>query len=182
MPLLLIQWVTLRINHWFTTQAVTDIAIAPPNLGQVFVDIELGQRWEPVLSPGMLMDFGSTWPQPSPILPPALPTPAPSPAVPRRVPPPVNPLPNQMVTNDAFKEDIFGEFKARNIGHAALRNRITVRPLLSPFSSTGGEMCLSWHIKGICNVRCARADDHRTHTVAQDQSLVDWCVAHYNAA
>jgi hypothetical protein len=178
MPLLVIHWIMLRTDHWFRSQAVSDVAIPAPNLGELFTDIELGKHWEPALPPSLLVNFQR----------PTRPNPPPS-----QVPPPSsqqgggepsghpggNPLPNRMVQNENYKTELFGTFKEMQVNHAALRNRITVRPPASPHSVSGGEMCLSFHIKGMCNARCGRADDHKSHTDAQDQLLVDWCNVHY---
>jgi hypothetical protein len=179
MPLLVIHWIMLRTDHWFRSQAVSDIAIPAPNLGELFTDIELGKHWEPALPPSLLVHFQR--PQ------------RPNPPAPQASPPPTqqgggepsghpggNPIPNRMVQNENYKTALFGVFKDLQVNHASLRNRITVRPPLSPHSTSGGEMCLSFHIKGMCNARCGRADDHKLHTDAQDQLLVDWCTAHYS--
>ena len=194
MPILLIQWITLRIDNWFRNQAVIDMPVSVPNFGELFTDIELARHWEPRLSSQVLSEY----------LPPALPRPVP--ALPRPAPPrpalalppsssgggattggspagggtpaPSNPIPNTVVRNTNFKA-MFDTFRQMNVNHSSLRNRITVRPPPSPHSTTGGEMCLSYHIKAMCNLRCSRADDHNTHTDSQDQKLVEWCTAHY---
>ena len=180
MPLLVIHWIMLRTDHWFRSQAVSDIAIPPPNLGELFTDIELGKHWEPALPASLLINFKRP--------------PCPSPATPQTPSPPSsqqgggepsghpggNPVPNRVVQNETYKTSLFGTFKEMQVNHAALRRRITIRPPPSPHSSSGGEMCLSFHIKGMCNARCGRAEDHKTHTDDQDQLLVAWCNSHYS--
>jgi hypothetical protein len=51
-----------------------------------------------------------------------------------------------------------------------------------PTNSNGVEMCLSYHIKGMCNTICARNGDHREHTAAEDQAILRWCETHYKPA
>ena len=186
MPILVIQWITLRIDWWFRAQAVTDVAIPPPNLGELFTNMELGAHWEPVLSPTILSEFG-----PAPVMHHNFPLPAPAPE-PRQAPPPpsgtpsgessgaANPIPNRMTTNQEYKEDLFGVYKAMNLSHQRLRNSCAVRPPISPHSQTGGEMCLSWNVKGVCNLCCGRAYDHKPHTEANNQALLQWCQTHYH--
>ena len=179
MPLLTIHWIMLRTDHWFRTQAVSDIAIPPPNLGELFTDIELGKHWEPTLPTSLLMTFQG------PVRP--VPIPRPQSAPPTQQGggepsghPSGNPIPNRIVHNENYKTAMFNTFKEMQVNHTALRNRITIRPPPSPHSTNGGEMCLSYHIKGMCNARCGRAEDHKSHTDAQDQPLVAWCNAHYS--
>ena len=193
MPILIVHWIMLRTDHWFRTQGVSDVAIPPPNFGELFTDIDLGKHWEPVLPAELLSNFRPPQnPTPIPrrnpaIIPPApTPTPTPAPTQQGGGEPSSgqgqdrNPLPNRMVTNPDYKETLFLRFKQMNINHAALRNRVSSRPPPSPHG-TNGEMCLSYHIKGICNCRCGRAEDHLPHTDDQDQILVEWCNAHYSA-
>ena len=47
MPILIIHWIMLQTDHWFRSQGVSDIVIPPPNLGELFTDIDLGKHWEP---------------------------------------------------------------------------------------------------------------------------------------
>ena len=193
MPILIVHWIMLRTDHWFRSQGVSDIAIPPPNFGELFTDIDLGKHWEPVLPTDLIAHMRPP-PAQNPILPrsqPRVPTPSPAPTpTPTQQgggeptggqPTDRNPLPNRMVMNPAYKENLFLQFKQLNINHAALRNRVSTRPPASPHG-TRGEMCLSYHVKGICNCRCGRAEDHQPHTEEQDQLLLDWCTAHYRAA
>jgi hypothetical protein len=48
-----------------------------------------------------------------------------------------------------------------------------------PNNSNGVEMCMSYHLKGMCNTNCSRRGDHRDHTPAEDQALLGWCQQHY---
>jgi hypothetical protein len=43
-------------------------------------------------------------------------------------------------------------------------------------------MCISFHIKGVCNNRCGSSVDHKPHTKQQDDELEKWCHAHYHRA
>ena len=38
------------------------------------------------------------------------------------------------------------------------------------------DMCVSYHVKGICNTRCGRKADHRAHNATETKALLDWCV------
>ena len=177
MPILIIQWITLRVDWWFKAQGVSDLAVAPPNLGELFTNIELGSHWEPVLSPSILSEYTAPTPPAPPTMaaPPAAGRPAQAGEATEQTG-----LPNRMVTNEHYKEALFGTYKAMGLNHARLRNRCTVRPPPSSFSRTGGEMCLSFNIKGICNMRCGKAYDHREQSESDNQKLVTWCQEHYH--
>jgi hypothetical protein len=45
-----------------------------------------------------------------------------------------------------------------------------------PKNAQGVDMCVSYHVKGICNSRCGRKGDHRAHSEAETKSLLAWCV------
>ena len=177
MPLLIVHWIMLRTDHWFRTQAVSDVAIPPPNLGELFTDIELGKHWEPAL-PASLITTPQRPPRPAPTYQPS-PTPSQQGGGEPSGNPNGNSIPNRIVQNEEYKTELFGSFKEMQVNHSSLRNRVTVRPPPSPHGSSGGEMCLSFHIKGMCNARCGRAEDHQSHTDDQDQLLVSWCNTHY---
>jgi hypothetical protein len=49
-----------------------------------------------------------------------------------------------------------------------------------PKNAKGKEMCLSYHVKGICNFRCRRKADHRTHNATETQALLKWCKAAFD--
>jgi hypothetical protein len=44
-----------------------------------------------------------------------------------------------------------------------------------PKNAQGKDMCVSYHVKGICNSRCSRKMDHRTHNATETQALLGWC-------
>jgi hypothetical protein len=46
-------------------------------------------------------------------------------------------------------------------------------------NSNGVEMCMSYHLKGMCNTNCLHWGDHHNHTPAEDQALLGWCQQHY---
>ena len=156
---------------------VSDVAVPPPNLGELFTNIELGSHWEPVLSLSVLSEYTA----------PAAPA-RPSIGAPQGAGRGSQTgentdqagLPNRMVTNENYKEALFGTYKVMGLNHARLRNSCTVRPHPPSFSRTGGEMFLPFNIKGICNMRCGKAYDHREHSDSDNKKLVAWCQEHYH--
>jgi hypothetical protein len=82
----------------------------------------------------------------------------------QRKPTPINP---------SFQRFVDMNLRVRDVMvRAGAANRV-------PTNSNGIEMCLSYHIKGMCNTNCARNGDHKEHTAAEDQAILRWCEAHY---
>ena len=85
---------------------------------------------------------------------------------------------NTICRNLNYRQQLFQRFavlvcRVRDIVTAA-----PVPPPMSPHDNTC-QMCVSYHVKGMCNDRCGRSVDHAAHTPAQDNLLLEWCTAHY---
>ena len=110
-------------------------------------------------------------------------TPVPS-IVPTASPPtaPRTPTDDATASNPHFLEATFGKYrKLTNVKARAIRRKITdgVLPAL-PLSKVDQQpLCLAWHTKGQCNVRCPRAADHVAYTLGELGNLVAWCASHY---
>ena len=186
MPLLIIQWLTLRIDAWYRDQAVSDEVVPAPNFGLLFRQIDYREQWEPYLHPTLLQEYQHQTPGQQLLG-----------AQGRNggnedngqrgnraggtTQVDTNEPPNQVVRNPNYKVALFGRFRAMNINHRQLRQAPHyTTPPISPFSTTNGEMCISYHAKGLCNQRCSRAYDHQPHTDEQDQALVTWMEANYH--
>jgi hypothetical protein len=75
--------------------------------------------------------------------------------------------------NPAFQKFVDVNLRVRDVlQRAGPSNRV-------PNNSGGVEMCLSYHMKGVCNSNCARHLDHKEHQPAEDQSIVSWCERNY---
>jgi hypothetical protein len=46
-----------------------------------------------------------------------------------------------------------------------------------PKSDSGSDICVSYHVKGICNSNCGRKLDHKPHSEGETTRLVSWCAA-----
>ena len=83
--------------------------------------------------------------------------------------------------NEAFNEVLFGEYRSRPVRAKELREKIEKKelPKLPDSKHSTGQMCPAWHIRGMCNPACPRADDHQPYTVDEYTPLVEWCKANY---
>lgn len=46
-----------------------------------------------------------------------------------------------------------------------------------PKNDAGNDMCISYHVKGICNTGCGRQADHQAHKDGETARLASWCQA-----
>jgi len=49
-----------------------------------------------------------------------------------------------------------------------------------PNHPDGCPICLTYHIKGMCNTNCAQTHDHVAWTPAENQALLAWCHLHWS--
>ena len=85
---------------------------------------------------------------------------------------------NTICRNLNYRQEVFGRFAvlARRVREVLVA--APNPPPLSPHDNTC-QMCVAYHVKGMCNDRCGRSADHAVHTLAQDNLLLEWCTAHY---
>ena len=84
----------------------------------------------------------------------------------------------QTVRHPNYNAALFDKYCQMRLRHPQLLRKVSACPPASPHYASI-EMCLSFHVKGICNTCCSRAADHLLHTPEQDANLVNWCTKHY---
>ena len=172
-PALLVRWAQLRVSYWFQTQAHQNQMVAPPDFSELFKLIALNEEWSPHF-PSHYMQLAASY----------TPGVAPAERPPSAIPPPAAAPPpasdNSMIANIHYKGNLFDRFKAMNLKTREVLESANTRANPQPLSSDGTtRMCLSYHLKGLCNGRCGRRADHERHSDQQDQKLKEWANAHY---
>jgi hypothetical protein len=170
----------IDLSYWFEQQAHTPAARMPPKFEQVFDDIKQElTTWEPQMSLGFLKELkldGMQAPSPSG-------TPSGSlPVAPPVIPKGGTPADDATASNPHFLEATFGQYRRlTNVKTRAIRRKISDGALPAlPLSKVDQQpMCLAWHTKGQCNIRCPRAADHVQYTIGELGNLVAWCTTHY---
>jgi hypothetical protein len=189
-PTLAVRWVQLRVSLWFAQQAMVNVALNPPNFVELLNLIRLHAPWEPTFPAHYYNVRAPTMPtrvMPDPLtsatnittagtIAPASGHPHITPSGPtappsirergsvQRKPTPINP---------SFQRFVDMNLRVRDVMvRAGKDNRV-------PTNSNGVEICLSYHLKGMCNTNCARSGDHKEHSAAEDQAILRWCEAHY---
>jgi hypothetical protein len=75
--------------------------------------------------------------------------------------------------NPAFQKFVDMNLRVRDVlQRAGPTNRV-------PTNNDGTEMCLSYHMKGVCNSNCSRHQDHKEHQASEDNAMVNWCERNY---
>ena len=177
-PALAMRWVQLRTSLWFDQQASQNTNVAAPDFVELLTKIRLQEAWEPYIPQRYL---AGTQPDPAPppgaYLPPAQPQPPPPAGPPAPGPRTRGTLERKSSPmNQIFQPFADMSLRIRDVlQRAGTTNRV-------PPNATGTEMCLSYHIKGMCNTNCARRGDHRDHAPDEDQTLQQWCQQHYTSA
>jgi hypothetical protein len=171
----------IDLSYWFEQQAHTPAARAPPKFEQVFDDIKQElTTWEPQMSMVFLKELkldglGG-------LVPNAPPSASPYAAL---GDPKGGPLPaadDATASNPHFLEATFGKYRRlTSVKTRAIRRKITdgVLPALPVSKVDQQPMCLAWHTKGQCNVRCPRAADHVAYSIGELGGLATWCTSHY---
>ena len=92
----------------------------------------------------------------------------------------------QSIVRKSSNNTAFERFKNLNIPISTIWRRLRDNPNMTrPPASPGDsvvEMCLVFHIKGLCNTCCGRALNHVVHTKKQDAPLVIWYTECYTVA
>jgi hypothetical protein len=180
-PTKLLKRNSIELSHWFEAQAHTPAARPPPRFTQVFDDIKQELiTWEPQMSMAFLKELKlDTVGGEGGYVPNVPPTPSPT-GGPRK-PGPENES-DATASNPYFWEATFGVYRQRTaVKTRAVRRKIMDKALPAlPNSKVDQQpMCLAWHTKGQCNIRCPRVADHVSYTHAELGALAAWCAANY---
>jgi len=171
----------IDLSYWFEMQAHTPAIRTPPRFEQLFEDVKQElTTWEPQMAASFLrelkLDGLGTMQQ----VPNVTPTPTPRPAPDGG--PSKPPGDDATASNPYFWEATFGTYrKLTSVKTRAIRRKIVEKLLpVLPLSKVDGQpMCLAWHSKGQCNVRCPRAADHVAYTHSELGPLAAWCSVNY---
>jgi hypothetical protein len=189
-PTLAVRWVQLRISLWFAQQAMENAPLEVPNFAELLNNIRLHTPWEPTLPAHFYNTRAITTTQPGTTI---VQGPVGAITMTRVHPtagsgsgteaapilPPIKTrgtiVRKAMPINPAFQKFVDMNLRVRDVlQKAGPNNRV-------PNNNGGVEMCLSYHLKGVCNSNCSRHGDHREHQPSEDQAIIRWCDTHYKS-
>jgi hypothetical protein len=178
-PALVGRWLQLRTNLWLQAQSKSAAPITPPDFTALFDQMTLLERWEPRFPACYLeipgpRDNGLHAPMHPDITPTMLPPPATSET--GRGTAPKKP---STIRSNAYNE-VFQKFKALGIRTSPLRDHLKEHNIAIAKNSKLQELCLAWHVVGMCNTNCKRSSTHQPLSSEDTDALLAWCDAHYN--
>ncbi len=186
LPTMLCKKVAVAASNWFRSQSSTPAPHPCPNFCQVFDDIDNEAPWHPVMSPAFLAALNLTAIQTptrtstAPVIPPVV---TPPNAVTTTPPGATNVAdPGHRNNNVSFNTTLFGTYKDSGVPCRVVRAKIArgdAPALPNSKANAQMEMCLGWHVKGMCNSNCSRSADHIPYTATEYAPLVQWCTAHF---
>lgn len=173
-PAVIIRCIQLSFTWWVERQWWSNAPIPCPNFCEIFERIFTGQPWVPTFPSGYLtVPPAPTPPTMPPTAPPAAPAPAPGP------PAPTPGSGGERLMNPQC-DAAFDQYKAvpgvqaRDLykKYGAADNNT-----LPKCQADGREMCLSYHVKGMCNTSCHRGYDHNPQDPEDKPVLLSFCQA-----
>ena len=183
LPALIQRWSQLRWSYWLQCQQSSMANEPPPQWNELWRAIQLQTDWETPLPERYLAPVlpSSTAAVYQPLPTGALP-PVPVPSAPAATSTPAAARDTTTVELSASYDDIFLPYKetGQRIRDILKKAKEAGNPL--PKNAWGGDMCVSYHVKGVCNTNCGRKADHRPHNAADKKKLLDWCILAFPAA
>jgi hypothetical protein len=183
-PTLAVRWVQLRVSLWLAQQAMENAPLEVPNFAELLNLIRLHMPWEPSL-PSQYYNVRVNA-QAATLQPITLPTAAareatitmPKATVATTPAPPTIKTRGTIVRKTAPINPAFQKFLDMNLRVRDVLQRAGPSHRV-PNNNDGVEMCLSYHMKGVCNSNCSRHLDHKDHQPAEDIAIVNWCERNY---
>jgi hypothetical protein len=190
---LLVRWVQLELTYWIRHQATSNTPIVAPVLSVLFDNIARGKDWAPLfperylgndtptgaVAPTQILVTGSDQ---SSVMSGLTGTNPSGPGSPGTQSTENTPVEEKVQYNLDYQER-FQSYK--ELGHATrqVKAYCARQKIKMPYNATIKKpMCISFHVKGICNNRCGSNLDHAKHTKALDNDLEKWCKLNYRVA
>lgn len=168
---LVLRWCQLRISTWFAGQAKQPGPYPVPRFNELLSDILYKANWQPT----MPAKYALT--PPTPQVPATSAATANSDSTTTTVARAATATPARANTriNNANYDERFQEFKQLGLRLAKVRELAEAANKPVPKNARNTEHCLSYHIMGFCWEQCRRAEDHRTLSADESNTLHTWC-------
>jgi hypothetical protein len=192
LPALIQRWCQLRFSYWIERQWGSMNDLAAPDWSELWMHITLKTDWEsplpdrylaplnPGLPTGGSLNSGSTMSGLTGTTGSSTGT-GQTGTDTQQKPPPGKQTTSQVTGNVSEKCDpyieLFAPFRAtgKRVREVMRAANEAGHPI--PKSDNGSDMCISYHVKGICNTNCGRKSDHKPHNDGETTRLVSWCTA-----
>jgi hypothetical protein len=192
LPALIQRWCQLRFSYWLERQWNSMNDIAPPDWSELWMHITLKTDWESPLPERHLAPLASTLRNPpgsvgsgtstqmsaltgttTSSTASAAASPADAAAAPAT--PTASNFDSGVIAKNVPYLEVYAPFRA-----TGKRIRPVIKAAIEagnhlPKNARGTPMCVSYHVKGVCNSNCGRNSDHAPHSNDDTARLVAWC-------
>jgi hypothetical protein len=179
LPALIQRWCQLRFSYWLELQWNGMNNVAPPNWSELWMHITLKTDWESPLPERYLTPL-------APLIPAGVPsssssqmsalTGSTSSSTTSSAPPAASHVFSDGVVAKCVPYlEVYAPYRA-----TGQRVRLVIQSAAKaghslPVNDKNVNMCISYHVKGVCNTNCGRSSDHSPHSQDETNRLVDWC-------
>mmetsp|Transcript_6869 Transcript_6869/g.13921 ORF Transcript_6869/g.13921 Transcript_6869/m.13921 type:complete len:711 (+) Transcript_6869:32-2164(+) len=180
-PALVGRWVQLRTNLWLQAQARTNEPLPVTDFQALFDHMALMEPWEPrfpprYFTPLVMKDSPTTITGHTDTLSGMSTL---TPGTTGLTPSNSSTVKRSTAVRSATYNEAFQKFKSLGIRTSTLRERLKEKKIEPPRNTKGEEMCLAWHVVGMCNTGCKRSPSHGPQSAEDDAALLAWCNDHY---
>jgi hypothetical protein len=186
LPALIQRWCQLRFSYWLELQWNSMNDVAPPSWSELWMHITLKTDWEsplperhlaplaPSVAPPPVSGVGGGGSSQMSGLTGTSGSSTPSPATPAARTPAAGFDSGVVAKCDPYLE-VYAPFRA-----TGKRVREVIKTAIQaghqlPKNDRGVDMCVSFHVKGVCNTNCGRNSDHAPHNADETARFVAWC-------
>jgi hypothetical protein len=183
-PAMMQHWDKMQWAYFLDQQWTNNNPEPTPPFCELYKLISTGAPWESPL-PEQYLSPAPTFTSPRERAPSSTPSAGtPAPAAIGGGPAPRAPPVNSTVLNPDYKASLFETYKNRGLVVREVIQRAVEAGRPIPKNDRGQDMCITFHVKGFCNMNCGRKLDHGPpkHTAEEDARLVAWCATSYVAA
>jgi hypothetical protein len=177
-PAMMQHWDKLQWAYFVDQQWTNNNPEPTPSFCDLYKLISMGALWESPL-PEQYLSPGPTF------MTPRAGTSLPATAVDQAGGSTLRALPvNSTIINPDYKTNLFETYKIRGLVVRDVIQRAVTTGNPIPKNDGGQDMCITYHVKGFCNMNCGRKLDHEPpkHTPEEDARLAAWCATSYVAA
>ena len=171
-------------NYWLRRQARQDEAVPTPDLTEIFREIELDKDWAPSFLAQYLQE-------PTKSAPPGSVGASDQSSISDLTDPPSGSVSSEGTNHQSGRttgtaqqkptqNPLFDPHRAKSLVHKkvklyCLNNKIA----LPRCQCVNSPMCISYHLKGMCNSNCGASANYIEHTDEEDQILNKWLKTNY---
>jgi hypothetical protein len=184
LPALIQRWCQLRFSYWIERQWGSMNDVAPPNWDELWMHITLKTDWESPLPDRYLAPLTPNFPDTGSTgggsnLSGLTGT---TTGTEQRRPPTDATQKTASTQQDSVAEkcapyvEAFAPYRATGKRVREVVRAATAAGNPIPKADSGVDMCVSYHVKGVCNSNCGRKSDHKPHTEPETTRLLGWCI------